>query len=148
MPERGFASILASTSNSFNSPAPHLNKWKAQYANGDSGANHSKSIVCPTTKIPRSGSCSPLLLLSIHCGDWREHTYYWSPVGDPVGSVLYAMRFHGLVAIWDWLGWHILPWSLVFSFSRLGTGIYFVTLVHSWSILFYFIILPHRINYN
>ena len=103
MPERGFASILASTSNSFNSPAPHLNKLKAHYANGDSDAKHSKSIVCPTTKIPRSGSCSPLLLLSIHCGDWREHTYYWSPVGDPVGSVLDAMRFHGLVAIWDWL---------------------------------------------
>ena len=59
-------------------------------------------------------------------------------MGDPVGSVLDAIRFHSLGAILDWLaGWLILSRSHVFSFSRPGTdgtGIYFVTLVPRWNI--------------
>ena len=35
----------------------------------------------------------------------------------------------------SWAGWHILPRSHAFSFSRLRTGIYFVTLVHRWNII-------------
>lgn len=31
---------------------PHLNKLKAHYANGDSGAKHSKCLVSPTCKNP------------------------------------------------------------------------------------------------
>ena len=34
----------------------------------------------------------------------------------------------------SWTGWHILPWSHVFSFSCLGTCIYFVTLIHRLNI--------------
>ena len=56
---RDFASIYDSISNNFN---PHLNKLKAHYANGDSGAKHSKCLVSPTCKnamiknLPINGS--------------------------------------------------------------------------------------------
>ena len=55
---------LSSKFNSFHPTAQLLSKLIAHYANGGSGAKHSKCLVSPTWKIPRSRSW-PLLLLSI-----------------------------------------------------------------------------------
>ena len=57
----------------------------------------------------------------------KENAYYSCTVHEVV-TVLYAMRFHGLDAILDQPG--TLRRSHVFSFSRQGAGIYFVTLVY------------------
>ena len=45
------------------------------------------------------------------------------------------MSCHVTVWVPSWTGWHILPRSHAFNFSRLRTGIYFVTLVHRWNII-------------
>ena len=45
-----------------------------------------------------------------------------------VALTLYCLRFHGLDDILEWRS-TVLPRSYVFSFSRPGTFIYFVTLV-------------------
>ena len=54
----------------------------------------------------------------------KENAYYSCTVHDLV-TVPYAMRFGRHLGP----AWHILPRSHVFSFSRAGAGIYFVTLV-------------------
>ena len=50
----------------------------------------------------------------------KENAYYSSLAGDPAGSVLDAMRFHGLGAILDWLA--------------TTTGLDLIKLVHRYNI--------------
>ena len=58
----------------------------------------------------------------------KENAAHYSCTVHDAVTVPYAMRFHGLDAILDRSGT-----LCVFSFSRPGAGIYFVTVVHIWN---------------
>ena len=78
--------------------------------------------------IPRCNTCQYLR-------STKENSNYLNRVPREILWVALWMSCHVTVWVPSWTGWHILPRSHAFNFSRLRTGIYFVTLVHRWNII-------------